>query len=226
MDTINGIAEKHNLLVIEDAAQSHGSIYKNKKAGTLSSAGCFSFYPTKNLGALGDGGAVVTDNKIIDTKLKILRNVGQAKKNIHIFKGYNSRLDEIQAAVLKVKLKHLDQWNNKRRAIASYYHHNLINKSIELLYDDTDSFSNYTLFTIYLKQRSKLYKYLDSHGVGSGIYYPTPIHLQPCLKQLGYKLGDFPQSEKLAKGALSIPVHQNLTDAEKRYVLDLLNKFK
>jgi len=143
-----------------------------------------------------------------------------------MIKGYNSRLDEIQAAVLKIKLKYLEQWNFKRRLVADFYRHELKNKSIELLHEDINSVSNYALFTICSNKRDKLFKYLQHFGIESGIYYPTPIHLHPCLKELRYKLGDFPQSEKLAKSVLSIPVHQNLTESEMQYILNLINKFK
>lgn len=207
MDTITKIAQKHGLKVIEDAAQAHGALYKGRRVGSLGNAAGFSFYPGKNLGALGDAGAVVTDDDELADRIRILRNYGSRVKYHDEVKGFNSRLDPLQAAFLRVKLKHLDEWNKKRREIASSYLRGLADAS-DLILPEVPSWveSVWHLFVIRSNQRDKLQKHLEQCGIGTLIHYPVPPHLSEAYTDMGREKGDFPITEKLANTVLSLPM--------------------
>ena len=227
MDTVNEIAKKHNLYVIEDAAQAHGTEYKGQKVGTLSDAAGFSFYPGKNLGALGDGGAVVTNNKEIADKVRALGNYGSDYKYHHIYKGTNSRLDEIQSAFLRCKLPHLDKRNEYRRNVANKYFEGIKNPLIKLPLKDSEDYRHiYHVFVIRCDKRDELEKYLNENGIGTVKHYPIPMHLQEAYKDLNIKEGSLPIAEEISKTVLSIPMYYGMTDEEVNYVIDKLNAFK
>lgn len=217
------IAKKYNLSVVEDACQAHGTTLYNKKVGTFGDLGVFSFYPGKNLGAYGDGGAICTNNKKLYEKLIKLRNYGQKKKYYHESMGKNSRLDEVQAAVLRVKLKHLGTWNTKRNILAKVYKINVKNGTFQETIKD--GYSNYHLFVIESPERDALHKFLAKRGVITLIHYPVPIHLQECYQNLGYKRGDFKKTERLAKRILSLPMYPELTIKEIEHTAHLINTF-
>lgn len=226
IDQILKIAKKHNLKIFEDVCQAHGSSFKGKKCGTFGDLSAFSFYPGKNLGAAGDGGALVTNSSNLDKKLRAMRNIGQFEKYKHDIFGYNSRLDTIHAAVLSIKLKHLEYWNEKRRKIASFYSKLLLDIPVVLPPKlDNKYLVNYHLFVIRSKKRDDLLKYLHENGIYAGIHYPIPIHLQPAMKMLGYKKGDFPITEKYAKEILSLPMFPELTSGEVKYICNIIKKF-
>ena len=221
MDAVNEIAKKHNLYVIEDAAQAHGAEYKGQKVGTLSDAAGFSFYPGKNLGALGDGGAVVTNNKEIADKVRALGNYGSDYKYHHIYKGTNSRLDEIQSAFLRCKL------NEYRRNVANKYFEGIKNPLIKLPLKDSEDYRHiYHVFVIRCAKRDELEKYLNENGIGTVKHYPIPMHLQEAYKDLNIKEGSLPIAEEISKTVLSIPMYYGMTDEEVNYVIDKLNVFK
>lgn len=219
MDPILEIAERHNLKVIEDAAQAHGAEYKGKKTGGLGDVACFSFYPSKNLGAYGDGGMVLTNDAEIAEKIRTLRNYGQRKKNFHELIGYNSRLDELQAAILRVKLKYLDEWNDLRRKHAKHYNE-LLDGVSKIIVPVEKEFAKhiYHLYVIRYRDRDKLQDYLHSRGIHTGIHYPVPVHLQKAYSHLGYKKGDFAAAEVCADSILSLPMFPELTEAEIEFV--------
>lgn len=226
MEAINVIAKKHNLKVIEDAAQAHGAKYKGKKAGSLGDAAGFSFYPGKNLGALGDGGCVTTNDKALADKVRALGNYGSDYKYHHIYKGVNSRLDEIQAAFLRVKLPNLDRWNEDRRATAKKYFEGIKNPLIKLPLKSTDEFEHiYHVFVIRCDKRDELEKYLNDNGIGTLKHYPIPMHEQECYKDLGIKHGELPIAEEISRTVLSIPMYYGMTDEEINYVIEVINKF-
>ncbi len=216
MDTLMVIAKKHNLLVIEDACQAHGSEYKGKRAGSLADGGTFSFYPGKNLGAYGEAGGVTTDDEAIMTKIKVLRDHGMPKKYHHSVVGRNERLDGIQGAVLGVKLPHLDGWNAKRRQHAERYRKNLEGKpGIGLFTVHDDRVSNHHLFVVRVKNRDEVQKALQAKGIATGIHYPIAIHMQEAYAdRKDWKKGSFPVAEKLAGEILSLPMFAELTDAQ------------
>lgn len=218
------LAKKHNLRVISDACQAHGAGYKGKNIGGYGDAACFSFYPGKNLGCYGDGGMVVTNDKTAAEKLVMLRNYGQKVKYQHLIKGFNSRLDTIQAAVLRVKLKKLDEWNKARRENAKKYNELLGNRVITPVEEDYAKHI-YHLYVIRVKERGGLQKFLDEIGIPTIIHYPIPIHLQKAYSELGYNLGEFPVTEKLANEILSLPMFPELTDEEIVHISDSINKF-
>ena len=195
IDKIVALAKKYNLYVVEDACQSHGSTLNSKKTGTFGDLATFSFYPGKNLGAYGDGGAITTNNRYLYEKLIKLRNYGQTKKYFHHALGINSRLDEMQAAVLRVKLKYLDVWNKKRNEIATIYRKNL--KSVKSQEIINNGYSNYHVYAVEVKNRNKLITYLKEKNIQTIIHYPIPIHLQECYKYLGFKKGMLPFTEKM-----------------------------
>lgn len=227
MDAINAIAKKHNLKIIEDAAQAHGAKYKGKKAGSLGDAAGFSFYPGKNLGALGDGGCVTTNNKELADKVRALGNYGSDYKYHHIYKGVNSRLDEIQAAFLRVKLPNLDRWNENRRATAKKYFEGIKNPLIKLPLKSTNEFEHiYHVFVIRCDKRDELEKYLNDNGIGTVKHYPIPMHEQECYKDLGIKHGELTIAEKISRTVLSIPMYYGMTDEEVDYVINMINGFK
>ena len=227
MDAINAIAKKYNLKVIEDAAQAHGAKYKGKKAGSLGDAAGFSFYPGKNLGALGDGGCVTTNDKALADKIRALGNYGSDYKYHNIYKGMNSRLDEIQAAFLRVKLPNLDRWNEDRRATAKKYFEGIKNPLIKLPLKSTNEFEHiYHVFVIRCNKRDELEKYLNDNGIGTVKHYPIPMHEQECYKDLGIKHGELPIAEEISRTVLSIPMYYGMTDEEINYVIETINKFK
>ena len=227
MDAINKIAKKRGLFVIEDAAQAHGAKYKGKKVGTFGIAAGFSFYPGKNLGALGDGGCVTTDNEEIAKKVRAIANYGSDYKYHHIYKGTNSRLDELQAALLRVKLPLLDKWNNERRKIAEKYFNGIKNPHIILPpVTEKDYEHIYHVFVIRCDERDALEKYLAEKGIGTVKHYPTPMHLQGAYADLGLKKGDLPVAERISETVLSLPMYYGMTDKQINYVIDAINSFK
>jgi len=225
LDEINALAKKYNLKVIEDAAQAHGALYKNKKVGNLGDAAAFSFYPGKNLGALGDGGAVVTSDEQLANKVRALANYGSDVKYHHLYKGMNSRLDELQAAFLRIKLKSLDKWNTERKVIAQKYLKGIVNKMV-ILPKTVDGFDTvWHVFVIRTENRSGLIKYLTEKGIGTTIHYPIAIHMQEAYKDYIYKKGDLPIAEKIADEIVSIPMFYGMTDEQVQYVIDMINDF-
>jgi len=222
MDRIGQIAGEARLPVIEDSCQAHGAEYKGRKCGSMGDAGCFSFYPAKNLGAFGDAGIVVTDDGDISEKIALARNYGQRRKNEHLEVGYNMRLDEIQAAVLSVKLGQLDEMNASRQQAAGWYYEMLGDASgVTTPARRADGSTHiYHLFVALCPRRDDLRAFLDEKGVGTGIHYPTPPHLQPAYADLGYREGSFPVSEKLAAEMLSLPMFPGLTRDEVQFVCD------
>lgn len=225
MDPIMEIAEQYNLYVVEDCAQAHGATYKGKRIGSFGDVAGFSFYPGKNLGALGDAGATVTNNKMIANKIRALSNYGSDYKYHHIYQGNNSRLDEIQAAFLTVKLSHLERMNGERRRIAQKYLDGIKNPEITLPYIPKDMVPVWHIFGIRCKKRAELEKCLNDAGIGTNKHYPIPIHLQDCYKNLGYKTGDFVIAEEISATELSIPIYYGMTDEEIQYVIDKINEF-
>jgi dTDP-4-amino-4,6-dideoxygalactose transaminase len=215
MDPINSVAQRHNLKVIEDNAQSIGAKYKNHKTGGLGDLGCISFFPSKNLGAYGDGGMIVTNSESNARHLRVLRNHGSAKKYYATEQGWNSRLDEIQAAILRVKLRHLDNWGVVRRKNASTYSQLLkdvpgVVTPVEALWAE----HVYHQYTIRMDNRDCVQSALAEQGIGATVYYPTPIHLQPIFAKLGYHEGDLPHAEQAAKEVLSLPIYAELTSEQ------------
>jgi dTDP-4-amino-4,6-dideoxygalactose transaminase len=210
MDPIMDIARRHGLIVIEDACQAHGAYYKGKRVGSIGHAAAFSFYPGKNLGAYGDGGMVVTNDERIADSLRMLRNYGQREKYIHLVKGFNRRLDTLQAAVLRVKLKHLDDWNQARKGHAETYRDILSNAGIAVPEEASYAHSVHHLYVIQLDDRDSVASRLHVRGISTGIHYPVPIHLQPAYAELGYGPGSFPVTECLAPRILSLPMYPEL----------------
>lgn len=225
MQKINCIAKKYNLKVIEDCAQIHGGEYENKKAGNLGHVAAFSFYPGKNLGALGDGGAIVTNSEEIAKKSKIIRNYGSNEKYYNEVKGINSRLDELQAGFLSVKLKKLDKWTEERIGIGEKYYKGINNKKINLPKFIKNKQNVYHIFPILCEERDRLQEYLYNKGIQTLIHYPIPMHLQEAYKELGYKQGDFPIAERIANEELSLPIYIGMTNEEINYVIEALNDF-
>jgi len=234
MDSLREIAEKHNVYLVEDAAQAHLSEYKGKKVGGLGVAASFSFYPGKNLGAYGEAGAVVTNDDELAEKFRLIRNHGSADKYTHVMFGHNYRMENIQGAVLKVKLKYLHEWTEKRRKVAEKYNELLSDLEYIILPKEMSYAKHvYHLFVIQINKniknrmeiRSKLRSFLNEKGIGTGLHYPTPLHLQPCFKDLGYKAGDFPVSEALAFGGLSLPMYPEMTDEQIEYVSNCIREF-
>jgi dTDP-4-amino-4,6-dideoxygalactose transaminase len=223
MDKINEIAKKYNLKVIEDSAQSHGAYYKDKRSGNLADASGFSFYPGKNLGALGDAGAITTNDDQLAEVLKALRNYGSRKKYENIYKGVNSRLDEIQAAILRVKLKYLDEEIERRRKIARFYLENIKNDNIILPKVREDNNHVWHLFVIRTEKRDKLQKYLLYKGIHTLIHYPIPPHKQIAYKEWNDR--SYPITEKISKEVLSLPISSVLTLEEAEKVIEAINEF-
>ncbi|WAM30726.1 DegT/DnrJ/EryC1/StrS family aminotransferase [Caldicellulosiruptor naganoensis] len=227
MNRILEIAKKYNLYVIEDACQAFGAEYNGKKAGTIGDVGCFSFFPTKNLGGFGDGGLIVTNNDEVAEKARMLRQHGSKKKYYNELIGFNSRLDEIQAAILLVKLKYIDEWNKKRSEIAEKYNHGL---KLEGLV--TPAKTNacerghiYHLYILQYENRDKILEYLTQKGIATGIYYPVPLHLTKALRFLGHKEGDFKVAEEVSKRAFAIPMFPELKDEEVEFIISSINEF-
>lgn len=226
MEPIMAIAKKYNLFVIEDCAQAHGATYKGQVIGSIGDAAGFSFYPGKNLGALGDAGASVSNNENLITKVRALGNYGSDYKYHHIYQGNNSRLDEIQAAFLATKLPHLEKMNAERRRIAQLYIAGIWNIEVILPYVIDDVIPVWHIFGIRCKRRDELEKYLQEKGIGTNKHYPIPMHLQECYKDLGFKKGDFPIAEEISETELSLPMYYGMTDEEVQYVIDAINSFR
>ncbi len=225
MDPIMEIAKKRNLYVIEDCAQAHGATYKDKVIGSFGDAAGFSFYPGKNLGALGDAGATVTDSKELADAIRALGNYGSDYKYHHIYKGNNSRLDEMQAAFLSAKLPHLPRMNDARKKIAKRYLDGIKNELIILPYIPEYADPVWHIFGIRCDRRDDLEKYLTANGIGTNKHYPIPMHLQECYKDLGFKEGDFPIAEKISQTELSLPMYYGMTDEEVDFVIEKINSF-
>lgn len=221
------IARKHNIPVIEDAAQAHGALYRDQKIGSLGDMACFSFYPGKNLGAYGDAGALVTNDDALAQKIRMLRDHGRTSKYEHEITGYGYRLDGIQGAILDAKLAHLPEWNAKRRAHADYYTELLsnIDDSIVTPYEPAHVRAVYHLYVIRTRKRNELLEYLKTQDIEAGIHYPVPLHLQPVYKNLGYAKGAFPETEKAAEEILSLPIYPELTHAQMERVVDSMRAF-
>lgn len=225
MDPIMEIAKKHNLYVIEDCAQAHGAKYKGKVVGSFGDAAGFSFYPGKNLGALGDAGAVVTSNEVLAQKIRALGNYGSDYKYHHIYKGNNSRLDELQAAFLSVKLVHLNRMNKERQRIANKYLEGIKNEKVILPTIPDYAEPVWHIFGVRCKERLQLEKYLNDHGIGTNKHYPIPMHLQECYKDLGFRKGDMPIAEEISGTELSLPMYYGMRDDEICYVIDVINSW-
>ncbi len=225
MDPIMDIAQEYKLFIIEDCAQAHGATYKGRQVGTFGDAAGFSFYPGKNLGALGDAGAVVTNNKDIADKVRALGNYGSDFKYHHIFKGCNSRLDELQAAFLAAKLPHLERMNEERRRIAAKYTEGIRNPKVVTPIVLRDCEHVYHIYGIRCNERDALEKFLNDNDVGTNKHYPIAMHLQECYKDLGVKKGELPIAEEISNTELSIPMYYGMSDEEVQYVIDTINAF-
>jgi dTDP-4-amino-4,6-dideoxygalactose transaminase len=224
MDSLGEIARSHGLLLIEDACQAHGARYKGQRVGSMGDAAAFSFYPAKNLGAHGDGGMVVTRDRGLRDRLRVLRNYGQQRKNEHIEIGFNRRLDTLQAAILRVKLRHLDAWNKARRGVASLYDKLLPDQVIKpTAAGDVEPV--WHLYPIQVEQRDRVAAYLEQKGIGTGVHYPLPVHRQAALKGLGYEAESHPISEAASLHLLSLPIYPELTPASVRAVSAAVTDF-
>jgi len=223
LDPICEVASRHNLIVIEDAAQAHGSLYKERHVGTRGRAACVSFYPGKNLGAYGEGGAVLTDDAEVARRVRLLRDHGSATKYTHELIGYNFRLEEIQGAVLSVKLKHLDGWNALRRAHAARYNELLASAGLVLPREMAYAHHVYHLYVVQSDERDRLRKALEEAEVKTGIHYPVPVHLQPAFASLGHREGDFPVAEELSRRVLSLPMFAELTEEQIARVVEAVS---
>jgi len=227
VDAIKTIADKYNLKVIEDAAQAHGAKYFGRRTGSLADAAAFSFYPGKNLGALGDGGCITTDDDALAEKIRALGNYGSDYKYHHIYQGTNSRLDELQAAFLRVKLKSLDKWNECRRRIAKRYLAEINNPLITLPLESSNEYEHiYHVFAIRCEKRDELEAYLKDKGIGTVKHYPIPIHMQEAYRDLNIAEGSLPIAEEISRTILSIPMYYGMTDEQVEYVIDSINQFK
>jgi len=227
MDEIKSIANRYGVNVIEDAAQAFGAEYKGKKAGALADAGCFSFYPGKNLGTYGDGGMVLVNDEATAELLRVYRNQGNKIKYIHSVVGHNSRLDTVQAAILRVKLKYIDEWNQKRRAIAKFYDERIQRLGVCTPFSAKDSVHIYHLYVVRFKsgnEKNKVQKALSERGIDARTYYPIPLHLQECFKYLGYKEGDMPEAEKASVESLAIPMYPELSKGQQEFIVDAIKK--
>jgi dTDP-4-amino-4,6-dideoxygalactose transaminase len=222
MDPILTVADRRGLIVIEDSCQAHGAKYKGRRVGSLGHAAAFSFYPTKNLGAYGDGGMIVTDDAGVAEAAQMLRNYGQREKYQHLVKGFNHRLDTLQAALLRLKLQHLDAWNELRRSHARFYHRLLGGSDVIPPFEADYAESVWHLYVIRAPQRDALRCHLAAQNIGTGIHYPTPIHLQPAYRELGYGPGDFPITELQAAESLSLPMYPELPREAIRHVAGTL----
>lgn len=226
MDKIVKLCKKYNLKLVEDCAQSHGACFDGQMTGTFGDVGCFSFYPSKNLGAFGDGGAVVVNDEQLAREFKIYRNYGSEKRYYNKVVGANSRLDELQAGLLRIRLKHLDELTEEKRTIADRYMAEIHNPQIELPGVPEGSTCVWHQYVIRCKERDRLIAYLNEKEIGTIIHYPIPPHLSEAYKYLGYREGDFPVTENLAKTVLSLPMYTGITKEEQSYVIDALNDFE
>lgn len=225
MRRIMQIAKRHNLKVVEDCAQAHGALCDGQMVGTFGDIGCFSFYPSKNLGAFGDGGAITTNDETIANDFKMYRNYGSEKRYYNKVVGANSRLDELQAGLLRVKLVHLDELNEERLQLCDNYLKGIVNPAFLLPEVDQDVTTVWHQFVIRCKERNKLIQYLKDHNIGSIIHYPIPPHLSEAYQYLGYRVGDFPITEQYADEVLSLPLYQGM-GAEQNRVIEILNSFE
>ena len=225
MERIGGIAKERGLFVVEDCAQAHGASYHGQRVGSLGNAGCFSFYPTKNLGAYGDAGMIVTDDEKVADSSRMLREYAQEVRGEALADGYNSRLDEVQAAILRAKLPRVESWNAQRRRIAERYLNEIANAQVALpaVASDTHVFH---LFVVRCKQRDALRTHLQEAGVGTAIHYPIPLHLQRAYVSLGYKRGDLPAAERLAEEIVTLPLFPEMQAEEVTYVIEGVNAFE
>lgn len=225
MESVVELCRRRGLYLVEDCAQSHGACFQGKMTGTFGDIGCFSFYPSKNLGAFGDGGAIVTDDERIDADMRVLRNYGSEKRYYNKVVGTNSRLDEIQAGLLRVRLSHMDELTKEKQEIAKRYLAEIHNEKIRLPETIDGASHVYHQFVIRCKERDALIEYLNGLEIGTIIHYPIPPHLAEAYAYLGFKEGDFPITERLAKEVLSIPMYNGMTKEEQSYVIDALNAF-
>ena len=225
MDAIMSIARKHDLYVVEDCAQAHGAAYKGRKVGSFGDAAGFSFYPGKNLGALGDAGAAVTNNKELADRIRALGNYGSDYKYHHIYKGNNSRLDEMQAAFLSAKLPHLDKMNEERRRIADMYTAGIKNPKVITPTVSPECVPVWHIYGVRCAERDALEKHLNEKGIGTNKHYPIPMHLQECYKDLGINQGELPIAEEISATELSLPMYYGMTDEQVQYVIDAINEF-
>ncbi len=224
-DVVAEVAERHGLSVIEDCAQAVGALYKGRRTGSLGVAGCFSFYPGKNLGAYGEAGGITTNDPAIDERVRSLRNHGSTKKYYHDEIGFNMRMDGIHGAVLSLKLKYIDSWNEKRRVIARRYRDGIRNPLLKFQKTPDWAEHVYHLFVTMTADRERFKKYLEEKGIYPGIHYPVPCHLQKAYAHLGYRLGAFPNAEALSAGCLSLPIFPELTDDEIEAVIEAANGY-
>lgn len=225
VDAILKIADKHNLQVVEDCAQAHGAKYKGKSVGNFGSIGCFSFYPGKNLGTFGEGGGAVTNDKAIYDHMNLLRNHGSSKRYYHDIIGYNWRMGGIEGAVLDVKLNHIDKWNARRKEIAAMYRKGITNPKITMQHLPDWADSVYHLFVVTTADRDGFMEYLNMQSINPGLHYPVPCHLQKAYASLGYKAGDFPNSEYLAAHCCTLPMYAELTDEQVNRVITAVNQY-
>ena len=225
MKKINKIARKHKLKVIEDSSQAHGARHYDACAGSMGDVGTFSFYPGKNLGAGGEGGAITTNNKNIFNKVNELRNWSQPKRYFHKEISYNYRMDGLQASILNIKLKYIMNWSLERRRIAENYRNNLLNKKFNLTEENLYNFHVYHIFSIFSSNAKKLQNYLHKNGIGTNFHYPVPAHKQKPYVNLGYRKIDLPVTEKLSKDQLSIPIFPEMKKSEVEYIVNILNKY-
>lgn len=226
MEAIRAIAERHSLLLIEDAAQAHGAEYKGQRCGSLGDLGCFSFYPGKNLGAYGEGGMVTTNNPEFARMVRILRDWGAERKYQHIVKGFNYRMEGIQGAILRIKLRYLELWTEARRAHAAAYHELLQDSGVVLPQESSGNRHVYHIFAVLSSQREELMHALQERGVQTGIHYPTPVHLLPAYSDLPYQAGDFPVSERIAAQEVSLPMFPELSHSQISQVSEALMEYQ
>lgn len=224
MDPILDIARRHGLIVIEDAAQAHGAKYKNRPAGTLGDIGCFSFYPTKNLGAYGEGGAITTNNQDYAKKIRMLRDWGQDSKYHHVLRGFNHRMEGLQGAILRVKLRHLEQWTKARRVTAATYNQKLSDCGLELPREMPWAQHVYHVYSLRTPERDSFRAALQTEGIQTAIHYAIPVHLQPAYAELGYRKGSLPASEAAANEVVALPIYPELTQSQIDLVCQAVRK--
>jgi dTDP-4-amino-4,6-dideoxygalactose transaminase len=222
MDAVLAVAARHGVPVVEDAAQAHGAEYRGRRAGSMGLAGCFSFYPGKNLGAYGEGGLVTTDDDAVAAHVRILRDWGQTERYHHRYKGFNYRMDGFQGAILRVKLRRLEEWTEARRRHAAGYRERLAGTGLTLPAEPRGSRHVYHVFAVRHPERDALRRLLQERGVGTGLHYPVPVHLQPAYADLGYAEGAFPVAEAIAREELSLPMFPEMEDAERDYVAEVV----
>jgi dTDP-4-amino-4,6-dideoxygalactose transaminase len=225
IEAVRKIAQKHNLFLVEDAAQAHGALYNNMPVGGFGEMACFSFYPGKNLGTYGEGGGITTNNIMYYEHLQSLRSHGSKERYYHDEVGFNMRMGSIEAAVLDIKLKYLSTWNTRRQEIAAMYQNGITNAAIQLQEQPASTQSVYHLFVVTTPDRDRLMRYLNEHNIFPGLHYPVPCHLQKAYAFLEYKQGDMPHAEYLAAHCLSLPMYAELSDEEVEYIVEVLNKY-